>query len=199
MNDALIQETKMPLTKVLALKLGGDWDYNVTFEQTFQKQKLQTNDIPVDTFTRAIANVVSAALNYFQVFEVSAVLSSITFSHAESESDSTFSVELNVKPQGNQFIWLKVVCSKIQRKIVEDSEGNWVEGFQNRNKLNEAVDILEEEIKRYALGARSQKELPFEDAGKDDEIPDPELFNDSVDILTAKARNISHLREVGKN
>ncbi len=71
-----------------------------------------------------------------------------------------------------------MVCSKIHRNLVlnvEDEESK--EGFENRNELNEAVDILEEEIKRYALGSRSQKELPLYEAP----AAEPDMFSDDGD------------------
>jgi hypothetical protein len=34
------------MMKILQFKLGGEYDYNVTFETGFEKRKIQTNEAP---------------------------------------------------------------------------------------------------------------------------------------------------------
>ena len=166
MSDEMQMER--PKTKVLVFKLGGDWDYNVTFQQTFQKQKIQTDDRPLDTLTTAIQNVVTRALNYFKLYEVLATFDSITFGDTD-DGEGKFSIVLNIKPRENQYIWIKSSVSNISREIVLDKNNfDDVPAFLERNELNEAVNVLEEEIKKYALGERLQKELPLESDSEND-------------------------------
>jgi len=161
-------QMERPKTKVLVFKLGGDWDYNVTFQQTFQKQKIQTDDRPLDTLTTAIQNVVTRALNYFKLYEVLATFDSITFGDTD-DGEGKFSIVLNIKPRENQYIWIKSSVSNISREIVLDKNNfDDVPAFLERNELNEAVNVLEEEIKKYALGERLQKELPLESDSEND-------------------------------
>lgn len=166
MSDEM--QTEQPKTKVLVFKLGGDWDYNVTFQQTFQKQKIQTDDRPLDTLTTAIQNVVTRALNYFKLYEVLATFDSITFGDTD-DGEGKFSIVLNIKPRENQYIWIKSSVNNISREIVLDKNNfDDVPAFLERNELNEAVNVLEEEIKKYALGERLQKELPLESDSEND-------------------------------
>ena len=161
-------QMERPKTKVLVFKLGGDWDYNVTFQQTFQKQKIQTDDRPLDTLTTAIQNVVTRALNYFKLYEVLATFDSITFGDTD-DGEGKFSIVLSIKPRENQYIWIKSSVSNISREIVLDKNNfDDVPAFLERNELNEAVNVLEEEIKKYALGERLQKELPLESESEND-------------------------------
>jgi hypothetical protein len=44
-----------------------------------------------------------------------------------------------------------------------------------KNTLNNAVDLLEEEIRKYVHGDRSQRELPLEKPGGEE---DPDLFSE---------------------
>ena len=168
MSDEMQMQMERPKTKVLVFKLGGDWDYNVTFQQTFQKQKIQTDDRPLDTLTTAIQNVVTRALNYFKLYEVLATFDSITFGDTD-DGEGKFSIVLSIKPRENQYIWIKSSVSNISREIVLDKNNfDDVPAFLERNELNEAVNVLEEEIKKYALGERLQKELPLESESEND-------------------------------
>lgn len=169
-----VQEKEQPKTKIISLKLGGDWDYNVTFQQTFQKQKIQTNDRPLDSMTAAIQQVVTKALDYFKLYEVLATFESITFGDTE-DGDGKFSIVLSIKPRDNQYIWIKAGVSSISRRqMLEEDTLEAVRGFIERNELNDAVDFLEEEIKKYALGQRLQQELPIEE-------PDDENYETTLD------------------
>lgn len=168
MSDEMQMQMERPKTKVLVFKLGGDWDYNVTFQQTFQKQKIQTDDRPLDTLTTAIQNVVTRALNYFKLYEVLATFDSISFGDSD-DGEGKFSITLSIKPRENQYIWIKSSVSNISREIVLDKNNfDDAPAFLERNELNEAVNVLEEEIKKYALGERLQKELPLESESEND-------------------------------
>lgn len=176
MSDVQEEKKEQPKTKVTKLKLGGTWDYNVTFVQTFQEQVLKTNDRSRDSMTRAIENVVSLALQYIDIPGVNALLSSIAF--GDGENGPTFTLELDVKSRNNQFVYLTWGLSKIYRKqVVNEETLEDAEGFEGRNRLNEAVDILEEEIKKYALGDRLQQELKIEDTPETKKMRQQDFFD----------------------
>jgi hypothetical protein len=178
-----VQEKEQPRTKVTKLKIGGDWDWNVSYIQTFQELTVHTNDQPRDSMTTAIANVVHKALAYIKIKDVLVLLDSITFS--DSEKGPTFNLVLDVKSAENQYCRMKWNVSKIDRDLklnpqtLEDAKG-----FYERNRLNEAVDVLEEEIRKYALGDRLQKELKVEDT-PETKVKRQQDFFDKVDTINA--------------
>ena len=192
-----VQEKEQPKTKVTKLKLGGQWDYNVTFVQTFQEQVLKTNDRPRDSMTRAIENVVSLALQYIDIPGVNALLSSIAF--GDGENGPTFTLELDVKSRKNQFVYLTWGLSKIYRKqVVNEETLEDVEGFEGRNELNTAVDVLEEEIKQYALGDRLQQQLKIEDTPETKDKRQQDFFNSSINLaVEAGAEFRRSIEEMG--
>lgn len=170
-----VQEQEQPKTKVTKLKLGGQWDWNVSFVQTFQEQTLKTNDQPRDSMTRAIANVVSLALQYVDIPGVSALLNSIAFS--SNEDGEHFTLVLDVQSRENPYVYLTWGFSKIDREVkLNDVTLEDVPGFECRNSLNEAVDVLEEEIRKYALGDRLQQQLKIEYPKKSEEKRQQDLF-----------------------
>jgi len=190
-----VQEKEGPKTRVLSLKLGGDWDYNVTFEQTFQKQKVQTNDAPMDSMTSAIARVVIKAMDYIKIPNINALLDSISFSQADD--GDYFTLNLNVKSRENAYVYLKWSISKISReqKLTEDTLDD-VPGFEERNWLNDAVDQLEEEIRKYALGERLQRELVI----KDPEVktnPQGDFFQSTKDIIQKGKEFRKQMKDMG--
>lgn len=158
MNDVQEKEHDGPLTRVTRLKIGGDWDWNVSYIQTFQELTVHTNDSPRDSMTAAIANVVIKALAYIKIKDVLVLMDSINF--AEGEKGPTFTLILNARPSENPYLRMKWNIAKIDREVKLDPRTNEdAKGFYERNRLNEAIDVLEEEIKQYALGNRLQKEL----------------------------------------
>ncbi len=161
MSDVQEREHDGPLTRVTKLKIGGDWDWNVSYIQTFQELTVHTNDQPKDSMTQAIAHVVMKALAYIKIKDVSALMDSITFS--DSEKGPVFTLTLSAKSAENPYLKMKWSLPKIDREIKTDPRtDDDAKGFYERNRLNEAIDILEEEIKQYALGNRLQKEMEFE-------------------------------------
>ncbi len=177
MSDVQEKERDEPLTRVTKLKIGGDWDWNVSYIQTFQELTVHTNDSPRDTLSTAIANVTKRALAYFKIDDVSVLLDTITF--ADGEKGPTFSLILNARPSGNPYCRMKWTVSKIDRDIKFDHKTNEdAKGFYERNRLNEAVDVLEEEIRKYALGDRLQKKLDLEE-----ESPIPSIKQGIFDIM----------------
>jgi hypothetical protein len=171
-----VQEKDQPKTKVTKLKIGGTWDYNVSFVQTFQEQVLKTNDRPRDSMTRAIENVVSLALQYVDIPGVNALLNSIAF--GSNDDGENFTLILDVQSRENQFVYLTWGFSKIDREVkLNDQTLEDVEGFEGRNRLNEAVDVLEEEIKKYALGNRLQQELKIQDTPETKVARQQDFFN----------------------
>lgn len=161
MSDVQEREHDGPLTRVTKLKIGGDWDWNVSYIQTFQELTVHTNDQPKDSMTQAIAHVVMKALAYIKIKDVSVLMESIAF--GEGEKGPTFTLTLSARPSENPYLKMKWSLPKIDREIKTDPRTNDdSKGFCERNRLNEAIDILEEEIKQYALGNRLQKEMEFE-------------------------------------
>ena len=177
------QEEKkdQPKTKVTKLKIGGDWDWNVSYIQTFQELTVHTNDQPRDSMTAGIVNVVHKALAYIKIKDVLVLLDSIVFS--DGDKGPTFNLVLDVKSAENQYCRMKWNVSKIDRdqklnpQTLEDAKG-----FYERNRLNEAVDVLEEEIRKYALGDRLQKELAIKDTPETKVKRQQDMFETTASI-----------------
>jgi hypothetical protein len=81
------------MMKILQFKLGGEYDYNVTFETGFEKQRIQTNENPKGELLSAVSNVVAAAVKYFCFEEITAAFRQITFSYPDN-GPQTFVLEL---------------------------------------------------------------------------------------------------------
>lgn len=193
MSEVQIKEHEGPLTRVTKLKIGGDWDWNVSYIQTFQELTVHTNDQPSDSMTAAIANVVLKALAYIKIKDVLVLMDSITFS--ESEKGPTFNLVLDAKSAENQYCRMKWNISKIDRDIKLDPKTDEdAKGFYERNRLNEAVDELEEEIRKYALGDRLQKELKIEDTPETKEKRQLDFFKN---VETAQNSIIDGFKEQG--
>jgi hypothetical protein len=162
MSDVQEKEHNGPLTRVTKLKIGGDWDWNVSYIQTFQELTVHTNDSPRDSMSAAIADVVLKALAYIKIKDVLVLMDSITFS--DGDKGPTFNLVLDAKSAENQYCRMKWSIAKINRdQKLDPRTGEDAKGFMDRNRLNDAVDVLEEEIRKYALGDRLQKELKVQD------------------------------------
>lgn len=165
----------------MKLKIGGDWDWNVSFVQTFQEQTLKTNDQPKDSMVSAIANVVIRALEYLDISDVTATMREIAF--GSNDDGENFALVLNMKSRNNPYVYLTCGLSKIDRKVmVNDETLEDIEGFEGRNTLNDAVDVLEEEIRKYALGDRLQQQLKFENAKKEDNRNQLDIFSSGIEM-----------------
>lgn len=176
-----VQEKEQPKTRVTKLKIGGDWDWNVSFVQTFQEQVLKTDDQPKDSMNSAIANVVIRALEYLDISDVTATLREITF--GSNDDGENFALVLNMKSRNNPYVYLTCGLSKIDRKVmVNDETLEDIEGFEGRNILNDAVDVLEEEIRKYALGDRLQQQLKFENARNEDDKRQSDMFSSQIEL-----------------
>lgn len=186
------------MMNILQFKVGGEYEYNVTFETVVEKQKIQTNDRPTGKLLSAVSAVVISAIKYFQFENITAQFRSVTFSYPDNGPD-TFVLEFTIKTTENVYVRhiLKTEKLSLMEEDTESSDVSFQIRIEQNNSLIEKVLQLREEIVLYVQGEREQTDLPFED-GKS-EITQDELFNDSVDILTAKARNISRFREVGKS
>lgn len=197
MSDVQEKEHDGPLTRVTKLKIGGDWDWNVSYIQTFQELTVHTNDSPRDSMTAAIADVVLKALAYIKIKDVLVLMDSISF--ADGEKGPTFTLVLNARSSENPYCRMKWNIAKIDREVKLDPRTNEdAKGFYERNRLNESVDILEEEIKQYALGNRLQKELkPIEDGEekgkKQKKEKNLDLFDSARETGKAIARGISNM------
>ncbi len=188
-----VQEKEQPKTKVTKLKIGGDWEWNVSYIQTFQELTVHTNDQPRDSMTAAIANVVLKALAYIKIKDVLVLMDSIVFS--DSEKGPTFTLVLDAKSAENQYCRMKWNIAKIDRDIKLDPKTDEdAKGFYERNRLNEAVDVLEEEIRKYALGDRLQKQLKIEDTPETKEKRQLDFFKN---VETAQNSIMDGFKEQG--
>lgn len=166
------------MMKILQFKLGGEYDYNVTFETFDAKRKIQTNELPKGALLAAIANVVTAEVEYFRLEGISASFRQITFSYPEN-SCTGFVIELKVKTKENIYIEHILKSEKLNLASFgteTDSMDDSLRCMQN-NSLVEKIITLREEIEAYALGARVQGDLPFNGDGSDVE---GNLFDDDV-------------------
>jgi hypothetical protein len=165
------------MMKILQFKLGGEYDYNVTFETGFEKRRIQTNEEPKGDLNIAASNVVIAAINYFRFENISAVFRQITFGYPDHGPQS-FVIELTVKSKEN--IYVKHILKSEKLDLAGDetysNDGETLRRIEENNDLVEKIITLREEIKNYALGARMQRDLPFE--VKEGSTEESSLFED---------------------
>jgi hypothetical protein len=151
------------MMKILQFKLGGEYDYSVTFETGFEKRKIQTNEAPKGDLNTTVSNVVVAAVNFFRFENISASFRQITFSYPENASEG-FVLELSVKTREN--IYVKHIMKSERLDLREDDTETTNRDLSIRinqqNTLVENILILRAEIENYATGARMQQDLPFE-------------------------------------
>jgi hypothetical protein len=168
------------MMKILQFKLGGEYDYNVTFETGSEKQKIQTNENPKNDLLSAVSNVVVAAVAFFRFEDISAIFRQIAFGYPEN-GPLTFVLELKVKTKENIYVEHILKSQKMMLLNENTESDNWE--FQLRvnqnNDLVEKIFTLREQIESYALGARMQQELPFD--GKEDSEEESSLFDDGED------------------
>jgi hypothetical protein len=158
------------IMKILQFKHGGEYQYNVAFETSFEKRKIQTNDEPENALMESAAIAVSAAVSFFCFENVNARFRQISFSYPDGESDS-FVLEMDIKAEGNPYITHAVKSQKIKLVPVTVGAGSSSEfsrNIQRENSLIAAVDMLRDRIAEYAAGARSQKDLPFDEDERGD-------------------------------
>jgi hypothetical protein len=179
---------------ILQFKVGGKYDFNVTFETGLEKQQIQTNDRPTGNLVNAISGVVIAALKFFRFENITAQFRSVTFSYPES-GPAGFVLELTIKAKEN--IYVKHILKTDRLLLVEEDTSSTDAGFQIRteqnNSLIDKVLTLRDEIVAYAQGARAQAELPFEDGENADTDAEASLFDDDEgkDELDIVAGNMS--------
>lgn len=195
MSDEEKKELKSPLTRVTKLKIGGDWDWNVTYIQTFQEMTVHTDDAPLDSMTAAIADVVLKTLDYIKIKDVLVLMDTIVF--GESEKGPTFSIILSVRSGENPHCRMKWNIPRIERdQKLSNETGLDANGFEERNRLNEAVDVLEQEIRKYALGERLQRELkietePEKKGKKEKKEKNFDLFSSAIQVGQAIGRALT--------
>jgi hypothetical protein len=168
------------MMKILQFKLGGEYDYNVTFETGFEKRRIQTNEAPKGDLNSAVSNAVVAAVNYFRFENISASFRQITFSYPEN-APKGFVLELFVKTRENIFIKHILKSERLDLRADETETTNLDLSIRinQKNTLVEKIFLLREEIENYALGARMQQDLPFE--GEEGEGQGPSLFEGDDD------------------
>jgi hypothetical protein len=175
------------MMKILQFKLGGEYDYNVTFETGFEKRRIQTNEAPKGDLNSAVSNVVVAAVNFFQFENISASFRQITISYPENASEG-FVLELSVKTRGN--IYVKHIMKSERLRLGEDDTKTTNRDLSIRiNQQNTLVGnilVLRAEIENYATGARMQQDLPFEaeeGSGEESFLFDEEEDNSELHIV----------------
>jgi hypothetical protein len=171
------------MMSILQFKVGGEYDYNVTFETGLEKQKIQTDDRPTGGLLSSISNVVVAAIKFFRFENITAQFRQITFGYPEKGPEN-FGLELTIKTKENVYIKHILKTEKLSLSIEDtaSTDAAYQTRIEQNNSLVEKVMKLREEIVAYAQGAREQSDLPFED-GNDDEKPndEPSIF-DELDI-----------------
>jgi hypothetical protein len=189
------------MMNILQFKVGGKYDYNVTFETGLEKQQIQTNDRPTGNLVNAISGVVIAAIKFFRFEDITAQFRSVTFNYPESGPDG-FVLEFTIKTKEN--IYVKHTLKTDKLSLLEEDTSSTDAAFQIRavqnNSLIEKVLTLRDEISAYAQGARAQAELPFEDGGNSGTDAEASLFDDEEedegdDELDIVAGNISEFKK----
>ncbi|MDR1901174.1 MAG: hypothetical protein LBQ88_02675 [Treponema sp.] len=178
---------------ILQFKVGGEYDYNVTFETGLEKQRIQTNDRPTGNLLSAISSVVVAAIKFFRFESITAQFRQITFSYPENGPDS-FVLEFTIKTKDNIYVKHILKTDKLPLTVedVVSSDTNFQMRVDQNNSLVEKIITLRDEITAYVSGSRAQAELPFEGAEEDGNTEDDaSLFDDGDDELDIVAGNIS--------
>jgi hypothetical protein len=165
------------MMKILQFKLGGEYDYNVTFETGFEKQRIQTNENPKGELLSAVSNVVVTAVKFFRFEDITAAFRQISFGYPEN-GPQTFVLELTIKTKENIYI-KHILKSEKLNLLNEETASNNRESQQRIDQNNDLVNkiiTLREEIESYALGARMQQDLPFD--GEEASEEESSLFED---------------------
>jgi hypothetical protein len=151
------------MMNILQFKLGGEYDYNVTFETDSEKRKIQTNEAPKGDLNTAVSNVVVSAVNFFRFENISASFRQITFSYPEN-GPGGFVIELFVKTRENIYVKHIMKSERLDLKADEAETTNRDLSIRinQQNTLVKNILILRAEIEDYATGARMQQDLPFE-------------------------------------
>lgn len=165
------------MMKILQFKLGGEYDYNVTFETDFEKRKIQTNEMPKGDLNNAVSNVVVSAVNYFRFENISASFRQITFNYPDNGPEG-FVLELSVKTRENIYVKHILKSERIDLRAddTETTNRDLSIRINQKNTLVEKILILRGEIESYAMGARMQQDLPFE--GEESSAEESSLFED---------------------
>jgi hypothetical protein len=175
---------------ILQFKVGGKYDYNVTFETGLEKQQIQTNDRPTGNLIKAISDVV-----------ITAQFRSVTFSYPENGPDG-FVLEFTIRTKEN--VYVKHVLKTDRLSLVEEDTSSTDASFQIRAEQNNTligkVLALRDEVSAYAQGARAQVDLPFEDGDSAGTDAEASLFDDDGegegdDELDIVAGNISEFKK----
>jgi hypothetical protein len=168
---------------ILQFQIGGEYDYNVTYETNTEKQKLQTNDSPTGTLLTAVSNVVNAAIKFCRFENIAAKFKKVTFGYPDSGPN--FQLEFIIKTKDNPYVSHALKIEKLDLKLdeVKSNDGDYQKRVDQNNYLVEKIETLREDIKKYIQGERAQKDLPFE-TGESSSLDDgDDLFEeDEFDI-----------------
>jgi hypothetical protein len=169
--------------QILQFKIGGEYEYNVTWDTGSEKQKIQTNDSPTGDLLSAVSAVVNASIKYFRFESISAQFRSVTFSYPEN-SPNCFTLEFYIKTKEN--IYVKHLLKTDKINLTTDDGNSSDISYQLRidqnNALVEKIIKLRKEIVLYAQGARAQSELPFESGDEKSDSEDNLFDDDEFDI-----------------
>jgi hypothetical protein len=184
------------MMKILQFKLGGEYDYNVTFETGFEKRKIQTNESPKGELISAVSNVVVTAVNFFRFENISASFRQITFSYPDNGPEG-FVLELAVKTKENIYVKHTVKSERLDLKAddTETTNPDFSIRIDQKNALVKKILILREEIENYATGARMQQDLPFSEEGSEEEAS---LFDEEDDAGEEESGDELNIVETGE-
>jgi hypothetical protein len=176
------------MIRILQFRLGGEYDYNVTFETGFEKRRIQTNENPKGELLSAASNVVITAVKFFRLENITAAFRQITFSYPKN-GHQTFVIELTIKSREN--IYIKHILKSEKLNLLNDDTVSTDTEIQKRisqnNDLVDGIIILREEIEKYTLGARMQEELPFD--GDEETGEESSLFEDDSELHIVERGN----------
>ena len=176
--------------QIIQFRAGGEYDYNVTYETSVEKQKIQTNDIPTGNLLSAISGVVIAAIRSFKLENVTAQFRQITFSYPDNSPDG-FVLEFTIRTKDNPYVkhFLKTERLPLYTDDASSTSSTFQERIEQNNALIEKISTLRDEIALYVNGARAQKELPFEDGSESNKDEDGDLFDGEEDEFDIEERN----------
>jgi hypothetical protein len=175
--------------------LEGEYTYNIVFETPSEKEKIQTNDIPLDSLLTAKNAVIDSAVDYFRLAGVTAFFKQITFSYPKDSSDSCV-LEIDIKPDKNPYERLAVKSGKIIL-ATSDEDGKNASDFNqllySRNALIIEIETFRNAIANYALGNRAQQKLFTGEYAQQPETQN--LRNSQIKIFTNAREKIRELED----
>jgi hypothetical protein len=148
----------------LNFKKTGDM-YFVRYEENGDIKTLKTESEPERELQAAAGNTALALLKLFGISDAACKLQPVEWKDGEKAGSKC--VLLSGESQFGQF---KTALPKVSAQEAETPEEGVYDPGGLKNRYNEAAALLREEVKRFALGARRQREIAFtggeEEGGK---------------------------------